>query len=252
MDEALAAIDAGVPSQQSLASSADEMSRLWMMQTIGKLERQLADARTQLVAAQAQAVGLTIERSTAVVFDASAGASEANWKREAAAVRALAAAWAEVLPEISPQAARKGGSVANLLRSKCGWQCNWQIGDWVWVPKSPVASYIAPVAAAAEHPALAKVIRCYANGALEVAMFDGNELCFSESELQTLPPCSTAFEMQQQALPLICLRPRYIGEAVRLVRKRSYKDVYYKGVFVDWAYKQTSSQEETQIYPPMP
>jgi hypothetical protein len=111
----------------------------------------------------------TIERSATVAFDAASGAAEANWKREAAAVNALARDWAE----LSTLKAEAGGSelvarggALNYVRAQCG--CNWHAGDWVWIPNSPAASYEYPVASTAAHPTLAKVVRCFANGSLEV------------------------------------------------------------------------------------
>jgi hypothetical protein len=186
-----------------------------------------------------------IERDATVLFDPTAGAAEANWKREAAAIRQLAAAWSELPAAEVADPAIKQSSGVNIVRVKSG--CNWHTGDWVWIPAAPVASYTLPVAAAAEHPALAKVARCFANGALEVVMFDDIELCFDENERQTLPPCSTAFEMQQQALHLCSRRPRYVGEAVRLVRKQSYKDVWYKDEFDEWACDERLTEDGTEV-----
>ena len=176
-----------------------------------------------------------IERDATVVFDPSMGAAETNWKRQAQAVRELAAAWAEIsavtsndeLPASEPS---KG---VNIVRVNC--YCNWRAGDWVWIPQDPAASYTLPVAAAADHPTLAKVVRSFANGSIEVVMFDLIDLCFDESDRHVLPPCRTAFEMQQQAMHLFSRRPRYVGEVVRLVRKASYTDVWIKDEFDEWA-----------------
>ena len=158
-----------------------------------------------------------IERDVPVVFDPSASAMQSNWKREAAAAQALANEWHELCGDQAPSSGSISAqhSVVNILRASYS-SCDIRSGEWVWIPQSPTASYLQPVASVNATPELARVNHCFANGALEVTLFNTETLAFDEANVRTLPPCSSRFEMQHQAMRLQSFRPLYVGEVAVL------------------------------------
>ena len=178
-----------------------------------------------------------IERDIQVMFDPAPSAVQSNWKREAAAARQLADAWLELKSEPASSltdSSHAGRYSVNIVR-RSDPRIDHRRGDWVWIPSDPTASFMLPVASVSAAPALAKVNHCFANGALEVVMFNMESLTFNDTAPTCLlPPCTTRFQMMQQAMPLGDHRPRHIGEIIRLCHKPRYHNVFYKDEFDEW------------------
>ena len=222
-----------------LSMHTPSISELWVV----SVENSNSGIQRRLRATLALPSGV-MKRDIKVMFDPASGAAEANWKREAAALHELAAEWAE-LPPLQPADAGKKG--VNIVRAMSG--CHWRAGDWVWIPTHPVASYAMPVAAVAQHPTLAKVVRCFANGAIEVSPFDEMTDDFDASKRSTLPPARTEFEMRQQAMGLFSERPRYVGEIVRISRKGIVKNICIQDEFDARACKSVWRRADGQHVP---
>ena len=114
-----------------------------------------------------------------------------------------------LLPELVQSEPVQRAQRGSLSTNQC------EVGEWVWLPEQPQAGAHAQVATVSALT-LAKVQHIYANGAIDVQVFDEQNMSFSGVDMR-LPRPRTLLEAEQRLLRLTSLRPHWVGQHVRLL-----------------------------------